>query len=192
MTRLNLIALYSPQPGSGKTTVAAALAQQGWKVISFAQPLKAMAAALLDSAGYGHSEIEQILSADKQRELGHLAGTPTARHLLQTLGTAWGRELIHPRLWIELWEDRVRPLLELGQPVVCDDLRTPDEMAAVQALGGECWLVQRPAGAITDNATLAHTTEGGLNNAVFNRTLLNNGTVQDLLAQARRIAANAI
>jgi hypothetical protein len=177
-----LVALYSPRPGSGKSTVAHVLAQQSWQVIAFAEPLKAMAAALLDAAGYGQGEIETILSTDKQRELGYLAGAPTARHLLQTLGTAWGRELIHPQLWIELWEDRVRPLLELGQPVVCDDLRTPEEMAAVRALGGECWLIERPQGAINDAATLGHTTEGALAGARFDRTLLNAGSIADLQA----------
>lgn len=182
-----LIALYSHRPGSGKSTVAAALARQGWQVIAFAEPLKAMAGALLEAAGYGQGEIEQILSTGKQQELGYLAGAPTARHLLQTLGTAWGRELVHPRLWIELWEDRVRGLLELGQPVVCDDLRTPEEMAAVRALGGECWLVQRPAGAIADAATLAHPTEGALAGASFDRVLVNGGTVEDLVARATRL-----
>ena len=97
----------------------------------FAAPLKAMAAALLEADVNGPAEIEQILSVGKQKELGLLAGAPTARHLLQTLGTAWGRERIHPRLWIELWEDRVQSLLAQGRPVVCDDLRTPEEMAAI-------------------------------------------------------------
>jgi hypothetical protein len=186
-----LVALYSPRPGSGKSTAAAALAQQGWVVVPLAQPLKAMVGALLEAAGYRQGEIESILSTDKQRELGYLAGAPTARHLLQTLGTAWGRELIHPRLWIELWQDRVRPLLELGQPVVCDDLRTPEEMAAVKALGGECWLIERPTGAIADNATLGHATEGALAKASFDRVLVNDGTVADLQAAAtkQRVAA---
>jgi len=184
-----LVALYSPRPGSGKSTVAAALTRQGWAVLPLAQPLKAMVSALLEAAGYNPGQIELILAADKQQELGLLAGAPTARHLLQTLGTAWGRELIHPRLWIELWEDRVRPLLELGQAVVCDDLRTPEEMAAVRALGGECWLIERPQGAVNDAATLGHATEGALAEASFDRVLVNDGTVADLQAlvlQARQ------
>lgn len=188
MTRL--VALYSSRPGSGKSTVAHALARQGWQVIAFAEPLKAMAAALLDSAGYGHGEIERMLSTDKQKPLGYLAGAPTARHLLQTLGTAWGRELIHSRLWIELWSDRVRPLLELGQPVVCDDLRTPEEMQAVRELGGECWLIERPQGAITDANTLAHSTEGALAGVRFDRVLVNDGTIEDLLDQAKQVLAD--
>ena len=171
-----LIALYSPCPGSGKSTAAAALHQEGWAVMPFAAPLKAMAAALLEAAGYGPAEIEQILSVGKQKELGLLAGAPTARHLLQTLGTAWGRERIHPRLWIELWEDRVQSLLAQGRPVVCDDLRTPEEMAAIRALGGQVWVVERPQGEINDSATVAHATEGALAAAQFDRELLNDGT----------------
>ena len=171
-----LIALYSHRPGSGKSTAAAALRQEGWAVVPFAAPLKAMAAALLEAAGYGQAEVEQLLATGKQKELGLLAGAPTARHLLQTLGTAWGRERIHPRLWIELWEDRVQSLLAQGRPVVCDDLRTPEEMAAIRALGGQVWVVERPQGAINDSATVAHATEGALAAAQFDRELLNDGT----------------
>jgi hypothetical protein len=171
-----LIALYSHRPGSGKSTAAAVLAREGWVVVPFAAPLKAMAAALLEAAGYSTAEVEQILSVDKQKELGLLAGAPTARHLLQTLGTAWGRERIHPRLWIELWEDRVRELLAQGCSVVCDDLRTKEELAAIKALGGRIWLVDRPQGAITDEATVAHATEGALAAAKFDLVLSNEGT----------------
>ena len=171
-----LVGLYSPCPGSGKSTAAAALAQKGWVVVPFAAPLKAMAAALLEGAGYGQAEVEQILSVGKQTELGLLAGAPTARHLLQTLGTAWGRELIHPQLWIELWESRVQVLLAQGHAVVCDDLRTKEEMAAIKDLGGQVWLVERPQGAINDRATVAHSTEGALAQAHFDRALFNGGT----------------
>ena len=171
-----LIALYSHRPGSGKSTAAAVLRQEGWAVVPFAAPLKAMAAALLEAAGYSRVEIEQILSVGKQKELGLLAGAPTARHLLQTLGTAWGRERIHPRLWIELWEDRVQSLLAQGCSVVCDDLRTPEELAAIKALGGQIWLVERPQGAITDAVTVAHATEGALAAAKFDLVISNEGT----------------
>lgn len=188
MPTSNLIALYSHQPGSGKSTAAAALVGAGWTVVSFAAPLKLMAMALLESAGYGRAEAEQLLATGKQTPLWQLAGAPTARHLLLTLGTAWGRELVHPRLWIEIWEDQVKDLLAQGRPVVCDDLRTEAEMAAILALGGECWLIDRPDGAITDAATVAHATEGALTNATFDRVLLNATTVADfealVLAQA--------
>lgn len=179
---MDLIALYSHRPGSGKSTAAAVLHAQGWAVEPFAAPLKAMAAALLDAAGYGPAEVERLLATGKQEELGYLAGAPTARRLLQTLGTAWGRELIHPRLWIELWEDRVRRHAAAGQGVVCDDLRTPEEMAAVRALGGQVWLIERPDGAIDDAATVAHSTEGQLAAAAFDRVLLNTGSIADLQA----------
>ena len=184
-----LIALYSHRPGSGKSTAAAALAQEGWAVVPFAAPLKAMAAALLEAAGYSRVEIDQILSVGKQQELGLLAGAPTARHLLQTLGTAWGRERIHPRLWIELWEDRVRELLAQGCPVVCDDLRTKEELAAIKALGGQVWLVDRPQGAINDSATVAHATEGALAQAQFDLALSNEGTRAAFEALVREAAA---
>jgi hypothetical protein len=49
-------------------------------------------------------------------------------------------------------------------------------MAAIRALGGQVWVVERPQGAINDSATVAHATEGALAAAKFDRELLNDGT----------------
>ena len=69
-----------------------------------------------------------------------LLGGATPRHAMQTLGTEWGRQLLHPDLWIILWRSRARstPL------VVVDDVRFPNEVAAVRAEGGTIWRINRP------------------------------------------------
>lgn len=177
-----LIALYSPVPGSGKSTAAQVLAGHGWTVESFAAPLKRMAASLLQDAGYSVDTTIDILSTNKGQPLTLLAGAPTGRHLLQSLGTAWGRELIHPELWIRLWATRVRKALASGQSVVCDDLRTLEEADVVRAVGGELWRIDRP-GVAADAKTLAHPTEGALDGLVFDRAITNDGTVEQLEAR---------
>ncbi len=176
-----LIALYSAVPGSGKSTAAQMLADHGWVIEPFAAPLKRMAASLLHDAGYSEDATLDILSTNKGQPLSLLAGAPTARHLLQTLGTAWGRESIHPELWIRLWASRVREALEAGRAVVCDDMRTLEEAETVRALGGELWRIKRPRVAV-DGRTIAHSTEGALNDLEFDRTITNDGTLQRLEA----------
>lgn len=150
-----LIALYSSAPGSGKSTAARLLERQGWVVEPFTTPLKRMARTLLLEAGYSEDAITDILSINKGQPLAWLAGAPTARHLLQTLGTAWGREQISPMLWIQLWQGRVRRALADGTPVVVDDLRTEEEAAVVRALDG----------------------------LAFDRIITNSGTLEELEAQ---------
>lgn len=180
-----LIAFYSAVPGSGKSTAARMLERQGWLVAPFAAPLKRMATILMLEAGYSEDAILDILSTNKSQLLTLLAGEPTARHLLQTLGTAWGRQMIHPELWTRLWRQRVQPTLAAGRSVVCDDLRTAAEAAAVRALGGEIWRIQRPD-ATANAETLAHSTEGALNGLQFDRVISNDGSLEGLEAQLLR------
>jgi hypothetical protein len=183
-----LVALYSAAPGSGKSTTARVLESQGWAVEPFAAPLKRMAATLLLEAGYSEGHILEILTVNKDQPLTLLAGIPTARHLLQTLGTAWGREQISPMLWIQLWQRRVCRALANGTLVVVDDLRTEEEAAAVRAMGGQLWRIDRP-GHQADPAALAHPTEGALEALTFDRVIINSGSLEQLEVQVLQEAA---
>lgn len=83
--------------GSGKDTLALALVKAlGARRIKFADKLYEMAATL-DPAFHpdmGHVLKDQWVLDDPT--LG------TRRHLLQSLGTAWGRDCIHQDLWVKL------------------------------------------------------------------------------------------
>lgn len=82
-----LIALYSPAPGCGKTTIANFLCEQrGFTRISFADPMREMVRTLLKGIGYSDGQVSEIITHDKEWKTA-LPYQPTARHLLRTLGT---------------------------------------------------------------------------------------------------------
>jgi hypothetical protein len=127
--------------GAGKSTVAALLQLRGWQRVSCAAPLRAMLASLLQSAGLCSDEVFHLLHDQdgKQTPITALGGK-TARQLLQTLGTEWGRDLVSPTLWTDLMVRRIRAVIrDFGHPpgVVVDDVRFPEEAAAIRSLGGQ-------------------------------------------------------
>jgi len=104
--------------------------------------------------------------------------------LLQTLGTEWGRECISPDVWVKCWKRNVKYYLTSDLPVICDDVRFPNEAEAIRELGGELWLVTRPG---TRRHT-SHASEGSLDDfPYFDRRLTNNGTLIDLYQSVRRV-----
>ena len=175
MTTPRIIGLWSPAPGCGKTTVANLLGDHHYVRVGFADPLRRMAIELLTAAGYEWSTAYRLVTEEKGMTLGLLPGAPTSRQLLRTLGTEWGRDLVHPDLWIGIWTARARS----AGYVVADDVRFPNEAARVLALGGEIWAVLRP-GCSDDSG---HRSEAGLSEVTFARVIKNVGTIEDLRRQ---------
>lgn len=97
-------------------------------MLSFAAPLKDM----MKSLGVPH---EAVYGEDKEEPLAMLGGR-TARHAMQTLGTEWGRQLIWSDLWVFAWRKQAKFYGSGGWIVVADDMRFPNEAAAIRALGG--------------------------------------------------------
>lgn len=128
MTPGTLIA-FSGRAGAGKSTAAYYLAEgRGFTRMRIAGPLKAM----LRAIGLTDREIDGDL---KETPCARLNGR-TPRYAMQTLGTEWGRAIMHPDLWIDLFTRDVRELLARGESVVVDDLRFPNEEAVIRKLGG--------------------------------------------------------
>ena len=124
----NLIALTG-LAGSGKTTAADYLVNaHGFICIKFADPLKSM----LQPLGLTLDDIE---GEGKERPHPLLCGK-TPRFAMQTLGTEWGRDMIGPDLWVNIWTKRAYTALRNNQMVVADDCRFENSAAAVRALGG--------------------------------------------------------
>lgn len=121
--------------GSGKTLVAEHLVQHyAYTRTRFAAPLKRML-----KAGLGLTD-EQLDGHEKMTPIPALNGV-TPRQLMQTLGTEWGRRRVDPNLWVKCWK---RDALSINGDVVVDDVRFPNEAAAVKQLGGTLWRVYRP------------------------------------------------
>jgi hypothetical protein len=78
---------------------------------------------------------------------GHLKEEPcerfggaTPRHMMQTIGTEWGRNCIHPNLWVLAWQH----LLPKNRDVVADDVRFQNEAQVIRDLGGIIIQIERP------------------------------------------------
>jgi hypothetical protein len=180
MTRL--VALYSPAPQSGKTTIATYLLVSGWRSVSFAAPIKRLVTQLLTELGISDDNARRLVNTDKEETIPQLR--TTARHMLQTLGTEYGRNCIHPQIWTMCAEARIQKLLTEGHPVVIDDCRFPNEAALIRRLGGEVWHLSRPG---TERNT-THASEGGLDDyPLFDRHLVNDGSLFDLYDRVHEI-----
>lgn len=168
MTRL-LIGIVAPA-GSGKTVVARRLEEaHGFTRMRFAHQLKAML-----KVGLGLTD-EQLDGAQKMTPLSEFGGC-TPRHLMQTLGTEWGRRMVHSDVWTSAWR---RAAAQVEGPIVVDDVRFPNEAAAVRAEGGILWRIVRPGQGPAD-----HVSERLLHEIDCDRTIVNDVSLQDLIAKA--------
>lgn len=167
-----IIGLYSPAPQSGKSTVARQLAlQHDYELRPFAQPLRDMLTPLLATLGMSKHQIAYHLHQDKSAIIPEL--DCNARHLLRTIGTEWGRQLVCNDLWIKAWTASVQ-----GRPrVVADDVRFLNEAHAIKLMGGQVWKIWRPG--LQD--TSGHPSEGGLDTwGGFDRLIVNDGDLAQL------------
>ena len=119
--------------GSGKSSVANMMAQNnGFTVVKMADPLKDMLRTLFYHAGFSEEEVEQYIEGPlKEEPVGFLGGKST-RHAMQTLGTEWGRDLIHEDLWVSLFSG----MAGAKNLVVCDDCRMFNEADYIINQGG--------------------------------------------------------
>lgn len=99
-----LIGLVSHAPRSGKSAIAEILeANHGFIREPFAGPLKELAIDVLINAGVTPYDAQDYVHKNKATIIPELG--VTARHILQTLGTNWGRRQINGRLWLLCWEN---------------------------------------------------------------------------------------
>jgi hypothetical protein len=173
-----IIGLYSPAPQSGKSATANYLEEQGYVIVPFAETLKEMLVPMLEALGYDRTGAFYLTHCAKQVVIGD-AGV-SVRHMLQTLGTEWGRACIHPEIWTRCWRKRI----DKYEAVVADDVRFPNEAAMIKLLGGEMWHIERPDVPYEHG----HVSEGSLNGYdQFDRFITNDGTIDDLISKLRAI-----
>jgi hypothetical protein len=101
----------------------------------------------------------------------------TPRQLMQTLGTEWGRELVHDNLWVKLAQRRIEQHRAAStKPLVFDDCRFDNEAQLIRGLGGIVVNLYRPEAV---GATMSHKSEAGVHPCLVNLTILNAGEGRD-------------
>jgi hypothetical protein len=154
---------------SGKTAVAERLMVTGVRRMSMAQPIRDMLVAGGVSPEYLTERKEDVIP-----EYG-----VTGRHMLQTLGTQWGRNLINADIWVKLMEKKID--LVDDSVIVIDDIRFPNEVEMVYRMRGYMFRINRPT--ITSNDV--HPSELYTPHLKVDAEILNNhDTVEDFATHA--------
>lgn len=138
---------FAGPAGSGKDTAASALYPKGFEKLSFAQPLKNA----LRVMGFPEP------STQEAKEVIIPWVGLSWRHLAQTLGTEWGRKMIHPDLWAKI---AMRSLDPNGKYVVTD-VRFENEATAIREVGGLIIHLEGRKADMTSH-TAVHASETGI------------------------------
>jgi len=161
--------------GSGKDTIASYLRQHHhYWVFRFADPLKQALRVMFDIA----PELWDDRVA-KEQPLDWLGVSP--RRLAQTLGTEWGRDRVHPDLWVLLMKRRIASAG--GVHVVVPDVRFNNEAQLIQSLGGVVLRVSRPDAAAVEQ----HSSEAGVSADLVDAWVFNDGTIEELQREALQL-----
>lgn len=143
---------------TGKDTLAHHLRDKhGHAIIRFAGPLYSALSAL-----FGVSV--EYLERHKDDEDFQGTGIPFRRYI-QTLGTEWGRNMIHENFWIGLAETTVKQYRRIegaDLPVVVVDIRYENEAAWVREQGGLVIQLHRFAAPPIPGAEGRHDSESGI------------------------------
>jgi hypothetical protein len=185
----DLIGIYSPYPQSGKSTLADAfLATDPNAVrIKFADAMRSVivpfAAPFVDG---GEDEIRAWLEDERKDTYLIPRLGVTLRHMLQMLGTEWGRKLIHPNLWVMIVEQRIKQARVDGKRIVVDDLRYENEYNALFALDAFLVRVERPQPPLT----VHHDSNARLEDYYFDFIVGNLFGLDEWLSTSRATAAH--
>lgn len=175
MTKPLLIGLTG-YAGSGKDTVRDILQHRhDFDGIAFADPIRDMLTALLESMG-----LDNLWLTDRELKEKPIPGLELSyRQMAQALGTEWGRTLKE-----SLWLDIAKAKLEMysdyeSAGVVISDVRFPNEAAWIKAQGGIIWKIIRPG----IEPVRAHASEDLIASLPYDYVIDNHGSL-DLLPNA--------
>lgn len=119
--------------GSGKTYIAEHLRDNhDAKIIRFADTLKDMMRVMGFSEGQINGDLKEV-ACDMLNGL-------SPRYAMQTLGTEWGRNLLHENIWVDMLIGKAS---RAKGTVVVDDVRFPNEVDSIRESGGVLIWVER-------------------------------------------------
>lgn len=156
---------------SGKDTLANWIEEKGWYRYGFADPIKS-----ITEIGLGVPTNWANLDANKELPTAALNGW-SPRQVWQKIGTEWGRDTIHPDLWLIFagWHQQKH-----GSNMVVADVRFENEARWIRDQGGRIIHVRRPALTAT---TDSHKSESGIEVRYGDITIENDSTLIALRAR---------
>lgn len=167
--------------GAGKDEAAKVLVNEYcFTRIAFADPMREAMYALDPWVSVCGGHVESLSAAvdrmgwDKaKREYTEI------RRLLQVFGTEVGREMFGANFWVDL---AMRNASQFER-VVFTDCRFENEAQAVREAGGQVWRITRPGVGPVNG----HVSDKGLPDALVDRTIHNEGSVEDLAETIRQV-----
>jgi hypothetical protein len=121
------------------------------------------------------------LTADKDLILSEFG--VSARWMMQSFGTEWGRNLVNNRIWLDMMSRRLLTARKEGKPVVIDDVRFDNEAELILHQKGIVIKLERG-----DAPTDSHTSEMGVSDEFVTIVIENEGSVTDLYTSTEEIA----
>ena len=166
----------------GKDSIADILMHEyGFGSDSFATPIRDFVYGLTEGP-------DRVESGDRKEDLISWLGC-SRRELMQTLGTEWGRKMIHPDIWINALRHRIAKYPASHTcPLVITDIRFEDEAQAVRDMGGWVVHVRRPGLPQTDT----HESEADLQIQKVDGLIYNDGDLTALESTVRNAVIPAI
>ena len=162
--------------GSGKDAAATALV--GYTNLKLAEPLKMMLRALLTYQEVTPDVIHEMMEGCLKESPCKSFGGQTPRHAMQTLGTEWGRDLMGKDFWVTMLMNKAQNY----KKVVVTDVRFPNEVNAIEEVGGLLVRIIRPG---LDKDT--HSSEALIDNLPVHVEITNDGTLADLQNKILRL-----
>jgi hypothetical protein len=178
--------------GSGKSTVAKTLEKHhGFQILKFADPLKNMFRQLAWDMGCDDGTVEAMIDGSLKENSIPIFGNKTPRHIMQTLGTEWGRGMVDEDIWVKAAKFQVVKLLKYNDPrtlrIVFDDVRFPNEAELICGwMSGTLAKVMRKERVTTAD----HPSENA--RIHVDKVLYNYGDMETLEAQAESLFAFAL
>ncbi len=185
----------SGKKGSGKSTVSDMFLTEGFYLDSFATSVKDIAAIIFN---YDRTKIEGFTVEDRiwreniDNEISNFLGRPfRPRDALTLIGTEFGRNMIHPNIWIKTVFDRYKS--NENKNLVITDLRFPNEFESIKKHKGYTIRIYRPCLQENkpNNIVNEHISETALDskeaNSEFDYIIINDGTIEDLKIKIKNI-----
>lgn len=178
-----IIGLTGPA-GAGKNTVADYLVSvfsHSFYQVSFAEPIKEYLPFML-GIPREYFEDRQL----KETVIDGLGKSP--RQIMQTLGTDWGREMVHPMLWEIVALRKIKEIRRHSPmaSIVITDVRFGSEANLVRQQGGQLWHIVRPNNPLQVNP---HKSENPIRRHKGEPRLINDGTLAQLTAKIDALLA---